>query len=173
MFASAFASLPACLRLLPLLLLAACAGGGEWPSLSDPVPEASDRAAVILRARAVEPQRSGAETDTFATRQEAEAALAAQFARIQNAREHYREAAAALAQASGPNDGDTAVHWGGAQIALTRYSAALSALDPILASTHLGETERVRAEAFFANTERRIAGERQRLAGLKPDLTQG
>jgi|GEM_PF-1400761 len=165
------------------LLLSACSSGkGDWPNLSDPVPDPSEREREIIRSeipagvstgKPVPPNRqalsgeaSPAPTDDPIPTSEAEASDLLQVIKeaLRDETLSYRKAKARIAEAE---EGDALQDaWFSAQLALTRLSRTASRLDTLLTL----EIPRIVAEAAAEAKimERFVVDERQKLFESRP-----
>lgn len=165
------------------LLLSACtSGNGDWPNLSDPVPDPSEREREIVRSEipghipsgkpappsrpALTGEASPAPTadQLPASEEEASDLLQAIKEALRDETLAYRKAKARIADAE---EGDALQDaWFSAQLALTRLSRTASRLDTLLAL----EIPRIVAEATAEAQimERFVVGERQKLFESKP-----
>ncbi len=165
------------------LLLSACSSGkGDWPNLSDPVPDPSEREREIVRSeipagvsdgtplspdrQALSGEASPAPTGDPVPTSEEEAAdlLMAIKEALRSETLSYRQAKARIAEAE---EGDALQDaWFSAQLALTRLSRTSSRLDTLLAL----EIPRIVAEATTEAQimERFVVSERQKLFESKP-----
>jgi len=165
------------------LLLSACSGGkGDWPNLSDPVPDPSEREREIVRSEIppsiptskpqppVRPALSGGVapaplSDPIpGTEKDASDLLLKIKEVLRDETLAYRKAKAKIAEAE---EGDAQQDaWFSAQLALTRLSRTASRLDTLLAL----DMPRIVAEASAETEimERFVVGERQKLFEAKP-----
>ncbi|MFC3052279.1 hypothetical protein [Kordiimonas pumila] len=159
--------------LVACLILYGCSSySGNWPSLSDPIPGASENTNGEVRAHEsaapstpVEP--IGMETETPLTVSTAIKQLTAIRADLAKADTTYQSARSAIATAAPAEDKEIA--WREAQLMLTRLSTTLNKLDAIIYSAQLkGKPVRDNAATLYSEQEAYIADERQKLASMKP-----
>ena len=151
------------------LPLAACAGfSGDWPSLADPYPSASERERVIERAQPAAPVLF---TDQSPLNKSAAIKLLTSVrARLDNAVTKYQGVVASLKDAHTGDDRDLQIDlWNEAQLSLTRLSHTASQLDAIL------ETERLSPAPVWENARKLkqqqdmyLVAERRTLGDLRP-----
>lgn len=163
-------------------MLAGCSiGGGDWPNLSDPLPDPKDRERQIERAEAQAPvdpnlplpaSRPGmkgavpkAPTEDTAPTTESEAATLLKDIKESLRLETlaYREA---KAQISGAEGEDLQDRWFAAQLALTRLSSTASRLDALIGFEAPEIAAQANTEADIL--EKFIVAERQKLFETKP-----
>lgn len=151
-----------------LLMLAACGSmSGDWPNLSDPLPDASERERVLERLQPVlpsaKPTREAAEP---ITKESAARIVAEAKTQITEAKTLYLKAKKSLAVATGE---EKEVIWHEAQLLLTRFSYTSNQLDSVLYSD-VATSERVwqQAQELKLKTDEYAAAERQFLIQLKP-----
>lgn len=152
--------------LISMTALAGCSSTGDWPNLSDKMPDPATRARVIERAG---PSIVPREQDRVPTSTaEAEALLATVTIDVAAAQQTYSQALGAFKN-SGSADSDKVHLWLEAQLALTRLSQTISRLDAILFDETLAKSELGgRAKAQKQKTDALIVAERQALAAIKP-----
>ncbi len=165
------------------LLLSACSSGkGDWPNLSDPVPDPSEREREIVRSEipagvsngetmpssrqvlSGEPSSAPTADQTPASEDEASDLLQAIKKALRDETLAYRKAKARIAESE---EGDAVQDaWFSAQLALTRLSRTASRLDTLMAL----EIPRIVAEATAEAQimERFVVSERQKLFEAKP-----
>lgn len=156
------------LALSCLFLVAGCGStSGNWPNLSDPLPDASERERVIERANpsantaSPAPARGNPMTKSVAIK-----LLTAVKADVENANKAYLSAKAAINTATGEEKG---IAWHEAQLLLTRLSHTTNKLDSIIYAKKLkNEGFWTRALTFKTQQDEYVAAERQRLSALKP-----
>ena len=154
---------------LPMMLMmafAGCSSTGDWPNLSDKMPDPATRTRAIERADPSIAPRVEEKVPTSLA--EAEALLATVTTDAGAARETYVQALEVFNNA-GPDNNDKVHLWLEAQLALTRLSQTISRLDVILfddglATSELGE----RAKAQKQDIDALVVAERQALAAAKP-----
>ncbi|WP_417450106.1 hypothetical protein [Kordiimonas sp.] len=163
---------------IALTALGACSHqDGEWPNLSDPLPDTADRnrpdtSAVTPNVKPPAPVRPALSGEAIALPdkdplpQSESAAMSLLDEIKKNLREEtlaYRQAVARLGTADTDKLQDM---WFSAQLALTRLSRTASRLDPLLEMDM--PTVKSAAEAEADIIERFVVGERQRLAESEP-----
>jgi len=143
--------------------LAACAGGKDWPNLSDPLPDPADRDRVRLEAAPTELVAPGAPApaspaDVAAVLEEVSTALPLEL-------KAYRLALTAFDGAA--DDDARKDSWLDAQLKLTRLSRTLSRLDALTEGapdmTSAPYRQAAELKAFY---EALVVEERQRLFRL-------
>ncbi len=167
-----FSLRPICLlSLVSLAVLAGCNSNGDWPNLSDKMPDPASRNRVIERA---DPSVTPREQDQVpASLTDAETLFATVSSDIETARQAFPLALEAFKK-SMQADSETAsdrVHlWLETQLALTRLSQTTSQLDAILFNDALASSEtgrRSREVKDRVDTE--VIAARQSLASQKPE----
>jgi len=145
--------------------ISACSSmDGNWPSLADPLPDASERVRVIERANPTMPNREAPES--MLTRSTAFKLLESTKARMEKAKEEYIAAKAGLSGLSGE---DALDQWNEAQLALTRVSHTLSRLDQILITESLEDAPVWQSASNYKDQEDRyLVQERAALSALRP-----
>jgi len=163
-----YSKLPICLLLLvSTAAMSGCSSSGDWPNLSDKMPDPALRGRTVERADPSVTPRPQEQAPT--TSAEAETLLAAVAADIASAQETYAQAVAAF-RASGENNGDSVHLWLEAQLALTRLSQTASRLDVILFNDNLASSELgLRSRAAKDRVDTQVVAARQALAAQKPD----
>lgn len=142
--------------------LAACAGGKDWPNLSDPLPDPADRNRVELKAAPVAP--STMETTPPTTEAEAAATLNEISEALPQELKEYRLALGVFEAATADDarqDG-----WLDAQLKLTRLSRTLSKLDPLIDGRPDSSASQQKALELKGFYEALVVEERQRLFRL-------
>ncbi len=142
--------------------LAACAGGKDWPNLSDPLPDPADRNRVKLEAAPVAPSRI--ETSSPKTEAEATTALSEIAEVLPQELKDYRLALGTFDAAA--DDEKRKDGWLDAQLKLTRLSRTLSGLDPLIDGRPDSSTARHKALELKDFYEALVVEERQRLFRL-------
>ncbi len=159
------------LLLFSLVALPGCSSNGDWPNLSDKMPDPASRNRAVERADpSVAPREQEQAPTTLA---EAKTLLASVTADIEAAQEAYAQALKAFNDSGTNDDGpgdDEKVHlWLEAQLALTRLSQTASRLDVILFNENLAGSE---IGGLSRTTKNRIDAQvvaaRQSLAAKKP-----
>jgi len=167
-----FSHRPICL--LSLVLLAAlpgCSSNGDWPNLSDKMPDPASRNRVIERA---DPSVTPREQDQPpASIEDAETLFNTIKADIETARSAFTLALEAFKSSTqaGSDTAEDKVHlWLETQLALTRLSQTASRLDAILFSDELAtsETNR-RSREVKDRIDAEVVAARQSLAAQKPE----
>lgn len=157
------------ISLIFLALLPGCGMGGDWPNLSDRMPDPATRARVIDRA---DPSVAPRELDAAPqTPTDAQALLAEIEQAIRVAQGDFETSMQSFETSRMATGGDSdALHsWMEVQLMLTRLSQTASRLDAILFSTPLSGTA---VHAAARETKDRIdtlvIAARQRLAAIRP-----
>jgi len=169
-------------NLFPLLLcglLAACGSwSGTWPTLSEPLPDQSARTKPLKTGKKPsEQQLANAHADPAAptrrsedslpkTAAEAETLLSEIKTYLETDTLAYRDAVAKIGNSTADDRLDA---WYDAQATLTRLSQTASRLDILMDATDpafAGVAKEAESQADII--EKFVVGERQRLAGLKP-----
>ena len=152
------------LSVLSLLLSACSSLSGDWPNLTDPYPDASQRERVVERANPVAPTLLVDESPL--TRSGAFKLLESTRARIDNAKKSYQTSKGKIASAKGDDKLDS---WNEAQLLLTRLSHTLSRLDAILISEKLRDAPVWASTLQIKNSlDGYLVSERKILAKLRP-----
>ncbi len=142
--------------------LAACAGGKDWPNLSDPLPDPAERNRVELKAVPVSP--SGMGTSAPTTEAEAAIALKGIAEALPQELKDYRLSLDAFENSE--NNDERKDGWLDAQLKLTRLSRTLSELDPLIDGRPDSSAARRKALELKAFYEALVVEERQRLFRL-------
>lgn len=147
-----------------LLAGTACTRPGDWPNLSDKIPDPAERSRVIERADPSSeprptPQVIGSEQDAAQLMSDVENSLVQLEAEFNTAMATWKQ-----------NDGEPRTDWMSAQVAVTRLSHAASQLDEILFSKPLEGSSTMR-EALTLKTriDAMVIAARQELASNEPD----
>lgn len=146
--------------------LAACAGGKDWPNLSDPLPDPADRDRVRFEAAPAEPVTPA--TNAPATQAEAAVVVEEVSTALPLELKAYRLALTAFDGAA--DDEARKDSWLDAQLKLTRLSRTLSRLDPLTDGQPNSQPDSAepyrRAAELKAFYEPLVVEERQRLFRL-------
>lgn len=156
------------LLLSSLFFVSACSGtGGDWPNLSDPLPDASERERVLERAQPTKNSApSTTERDNPMTVTVAIKLVTAVQADIENAQKKYLDVKNAITTAEGE---EKEIAWHEAQLLLTRLSHTADKLDSIIYAKQMkSENVWARASQIKNTHDTYVAGERQKLNSLKP-----
>ncbi len=154
--------------LFSLIFVAACSSAsGDWPNLSDPIPNASERERVVERAEPTPlyapeaPDRDNPLTQSVAIK-----LLTTVRAEVKRAKETYIASKGAIAREKGE---EKEIAWHEAQLKLTRLSHNADRLDSITYADQLkAENVWQQAQNLQAMTDSYVAAERQALSKLKP-----
>ena len=118
-----------------LLITAACTRSGDWPNLSDKMPDPTERNRVIERAEpSTEPRPA---PQAIVSEQDAIKLLSDTAAAIEAAEAEFNTAMNAWKQ----ENGEARTNWMSAQVAVTRLSQTVSRLNDILFSEALNGTD--------------------------------
>ncbi|WP_308910757.1 hypothetical protein [Pseudokordiimonas caeni] len=146
-------------------LVAGCAGQGDWPSLTDPLPDPAARTTPYkdpnARPREIAPPAGGDEAADTVPESAEEAA--ARFVEVEAAYDAALKAyiGARDSIAAAPDKDVAGDRWREAQLLLTRASFVRERLIPLM---DLSEA----AAALYAASDTLVASERQKLKALKP-----
>lgn len=132
----------AAISLISLGISACSSMDGDWPSLAEPLPAASERVRVIEPA--APSKRNMPANESKLTRSTAYKLFESSKTKLLAARKDYEAVAALISETSGEDQLDA---WNQAQLVLTRYSQQLSVLDQIL------ETETLQDAPIWAETK--------------------
>lgn len=147
-----------------LLVLAACTRSGDWPNLSDKMPDPAERNRVIERADPTSTPRAAPQAVT--SEQDANRALADVLAALGNAEAEFNSAMEVWRL----GEGEIRTNWMSAQLAVTRLSQTVSGLNGILFSTELeGSPAKQEAAQLKARVDAIVVAARQELASKEPD----
>lgn len=160
------------LLLFSLAALPGCSSNGDWPSLSDKMPDPASRSRAVERADPSVAPRVQEQMPTTLT--EAKVLLASVTEDIKAAQEAYTQALRAFdgsgTNKNSPNDDERVHLWLEAQLALTRLSQTASRLDVILFNENLADTELGgRSRTTKSRIDAQVVAARQSLAAQKPD----
>lgn len=147
-----------------LLAGTACTRSGDWPNLSDKIPDPAERSRVIERAEASSEPRPAAQA--IASEQDAAQLMLDVINSLVQLEAEFNTAMATWKQ----NGGEPRTDWMSAQVAVTRLSQAASRLDEILFSEAL-EGSSTMAEALHLKTrvDATVIAARLELASNEPD----
>jgi len=167
-----FFNRPICsLLLVSLAVLSGCSSNGDWPNLSDKMPDPASRNRVIERA---DPSIAPREQDEVPTSlANAETLFDTVSSDIEAAQAAFALALEAFVNSKQP-DSDTAsdkVHlWLETQLVLTRLSQTASRLDAILFNDELATSETGRlSKEMKDRVDTEVVAARQSLAAQKPE----
>ncbi|WP_262693177.1 hypothetical protein [Kordiimonas aquimaris] len=149
--------------------ISACSMSGDWPNLSDKIPDASERVRVVEQASISNAPKPKPEP-ALASAADAQARLADITVAINTAQEAYNKALSTY-EASVRETNVNGTHlWLEAQLALTRFSQTVSTLNEIIYSASLNATSPVsNAHEAKKAFDQIVIAERQRLNRIKPD----
>ena len=147
--------------------LSACTGaGGDWPKLTDPLPDPTARERVSVTSEPELAEESVIPTITTISAEEAQQILGAAEETLAALQAEYQQTLKAIAGKEGEAWQDA---WHTAQLALTRLSQETAVLDPIANSTIEAFTEIAeRASSLRRNIDSYVIAERQRLTQMQP-----
>jgi len=167
-----FLNRPVCsLLLVSLAVLSGCSSKGDWPNLSDKMPDPASRNRVVEHA---DPSIAPREQDQVPTSiADAKALFDTVSSDIKTAQEAFAFALEAFKNSKQPNS-DTAsdnVHlWLETQLTLTRLSQTVSRLDAILFNDALTASETGRLSRELKDrVDTEVIAARQSLAAQKPE----
>lgn len=146
------------------LTLAACSRSGDWPNLSDKMPDPAQRERVIVQT---DPSAQPREIpDALTSEQEALSLLEDITKSLSAARAEFERSMAAIE----PTAEDARIRWMSAQVAVTRLSQTASRLNAILFSDFLNGAEvQTTARRLKDETDQIVVEARQTLAKSEPD----
>ena len=148
--------------------LSACAVSGEWPNLSDKIPDASERIRVVEIAAASAVPEPAPTPVVSAT--DARVRLAEITTSIDAAKGAYNEALASYTASTNDSALNGTHLWLDAQLALTRFSQTVSTLDQIIYNDSVKGTAPASAAAETKKTfDQIVVAERQNLERIKPE----
>lgn len=146
--------------------LGGCSGyGGEWPSLSDPLPDESERERIFATADVKVGPESYAESETMnlASHETKQNSIAKEIA---NAIQEFNETFKSITEETDPED--RLIAWTGSQLALSRASATINRLRDLL-NTSI-EPASAESENYLKGLERAIGVYDHDLAKAKAAL---
>lgn len=140
---------------------------GEWPNLSDPIPDASERNRVVERSRPAAPIAVEAPAnDSAMTGADATQLVTSVTQQVEKARKLYVSAKKEIETKAGE---EKLIAWHEAQLLLTRLSYSIEPLDSVLLAEKLkGQAAWKSANLLKKKVDIFVSGERQSLILLKP-----
>ena len=147
-----------------LLIGGACARSGDWPNLSDKMPDPTERNRVIERAN----PSTGPRPSPNAIVSEADASqlLSVVVDAVADAEADFNTAMGVWRQ----GEGEARTNWMSAQLAVTRLSQTVSRLNEILFNSSLGGTPIAKnAAKIKTQVDALVVAARQELANSKPN----
>lgn len=145
-------------------LVTACSSGGDWPNLSDRMPDPTERNKVIERTDVTTTPRPIDEQP------QSPQSAATLLANVRSDLDTMSSAFETAMQAwRGSGEADSKDLWMGAQLAVTRLSQTSSRLDPIILSEVLkGSAVVAEAQTAKAQIDEIVAEARKELASRAP-----
>jgi len=160
------------LLLVSVAALPGCSSNGDWPNLSDKMPDPASRNRAVERAN---PSVTPRTQDTAPqTQEDARALVNSVVQDSETLGAEFEKIFRRVEEASLASDGDLTIEtyrhlWFEAQLALTRFSQASSRLDSILFNTELdGSDVWKQASDRKKNIDAFVVAMRRGLASLKP-----
>lgn len=147
-----------------LLVCSGCTRSGDWPNLSDKMPDPAERNRVIERADPSSEPRPVPQA--IVSEQDATQLLADTIDAVANAETNYEVAMQTWQQ----SEDEIRTSWMGAQLAVTRLSQTVSRLDEILFSQPLaGTATKETAAKLKERVDAIVITARQELAANEPN----